>query len=130
MAGCFGPEVADRLGDAGVSVFNFALDSWDLKPSLPKHWSQRKRIWNHIWRKQYVDGYLGLFNMKICRNNTEDIRKLTEYAPDHRVATRLPHQPRPRCSNRTITSSIFYDNPTYIRPEDWREVDARGGLAD
>ncbi len=30
------PEVADRLGDAGVAIFNFALDSWDLKPSLPK----------------------------------------------------------------------------------------------
>jgi MoaA/NifB/PqqE/SkfB family radical SAM enzyme len=26
------PEVADRLGDAGVSVFNFAVDAWDEKP--------------------------------------------------------------------------------------------------
>jgi hypothetical protein len=32
------PEVADRLGDAGVAVFNFALDSWDLKPSFPNRW--------------------------------------------------------------------------------------------
>jgi sulfatase maturation enzyme AslB (radical SAM superfamily) len=30
------PEVADRLGDAGVSVINIALDAWDLGPSLPK----------------------------------------------------------------------------------------------
>ena len=30
------PDVADRLGDAGASVFNFAVDSWDEKPSLPK----------------------------------------------------------------------------------------------
>ncbi len=30
------PDFADRLGDAGVAVFNFALDSWDLQPSLPK----------------------------------------------------------------------------------------------
>ena len=29
-AGCCGPDVADRLGDAGVAaIFNFALDSWD-----------------------------------------------------------------------------------------------------
>jgi MoaA/NifB/PqqE/SkfB family radical SAM enzyme len=30
------PELADRLGDAGVAVFNFALDTWDEEPSLPK----------------------------------------------------------------------------------------------
>ena len=30
------PELADRLGDAGVAVFNFALDAWDLKPGLTK----------------------------------------------------------------------------------------------
>ena len=30
------PDVADRLGDAGASVFNFAVDSWDEKPNLPK----------------------------------------------------------------------------------------------
>ena len=30
------PEVADRLGDAGVAVINLALDAWDLQPSLPK----------------------------------------------------------------------------------------------
>ncbi len=30
------PEVADRLGDAGVAIFNFALDAWDEKPGLPK----------------------------------------------------------------------------------------------
>lgn len=36
MGGWLRPEVADRLGDAGVAVFNFALDAWDLKPGLPK----------------------------------------------------------------------------------------------
>lgn len=30
------PDVADRLGDARASVFNFAVDSWDEKPNLPK----------------------------------------------------------------------------------------------
>jgi MoaA/NifB/PqqE/SkfB family radical SAM enzyme len=29
------PEVADRLGDAGVAVINLALDAWGEKPSLP-----------------------------------------------------------------------------------------------
>jgi len=77
MAGLLRPEVADRLGDAGVSVFNFAMDSWDLKPSLPKALvPAQKNSGTHL-RKQYVDGYLVFFNMNICRNNTEDIRKLT-----------------------------------------------------
>jgi uncharacterized radical SAM superfamily Fe-S cluster-containing enzyme len=30
------PDVADRLLDAGTAVFNFAMDAWDEKPSLPK----------------------------------------------------------------------------------------------
>jgi len=81
------PDVADRLGDAGVAVFNFALDSWDLQPSLPKALVPSQKNLEHILRKQYANGYLVFFNMNICRNNTEDIRKLTEYAHDHRIAT-------------------------------------------
>src|SRR2546430_11249190 len=37
--------------------------------------------------RSYVNGYLVFFNMNICRNNMEDIRQLTEYAHDHRIAT-------------------------------------------
>jgi sulfatase maturation enzyme AslB (radical SAM superfamily) len=40
------PEVVDRLGDAGVGVFNFALDSWDEKPSLPRRLFLGERISN------------------------------------------------------------------------------------
>jgi hypothetical protein len=29
----------------------------------------------HILRKQYVDGYLVFFNINICRNNMEEVRK-------------------------------------------------------
>lgn len=95
------PEVADRLGDAGVSVFNFALDSWDLKPSLPKAFVPAQKNLEHILRKQYVDGYIVFFNMNICCNNTDDIRKLTEYARDH------PRELHPgtsrRATNRTLS---------------------------
>lgn len=42
------PELADRLGDAGVSVFNFALDSWELKPSLPKAFVPAQKNLEHI----------------------------------------------------------------------------------
>jgi sulfatase maturation enzyme AslB (radical SAM superfamily) len=40
------PDVADRLADAGVAVFNVAVDAWDVKPALPRLWFQSSRIWN------------------------------------------------------------------------------------
>jgi MoaA/NifB/PqqE/SkfB family radical SAM enzyme len=81
------PDVADRLGDAGASVFNFAVDSWDEKPSLPKAVVPVCKHLEHLLKKQYVYGYMVFFNMNICRNNTLDIRQLTEYANNHRIAT-------------------------------------------
>ena len=117
------PDVADRLGDAGASVFNFAMDSWDLKPSLPKAFVPAQKNLEHILRKQYVDRYLVFFNINICRNNTEDVRKLTEYAHDHRVATDYHINETPMLEQDDHFKHL-YDNPTYIRPEDWREVDA------
>jgi hypothetical protein len=65
----------------------------------------------------------GLFNINICRNNTEDVRKLTEYAHDHRVATDYHINETPMLEQDDHFKHL-YDNPTYIRPEDWREVDA------
>ncbi len=37
------PEVADRLGDAGVSVFNFALDAWDENRACRRRWYPHAR---------------------------------------------------------------------------------------
>ena len=48
------PDVADRLGDAGTAVFNFAVDSWDEKPSLPKAVVPVRKHLEHLLRKQYV----------------------------------------------------------------------------
>jgi MoaA/NifB/PqqE/SkfB family radical SAM enzyme len=117
------PEVTDRLGDAGVAVFNFALDSWDLKPSLPKALVPVRQNLEYLMRKQYVYDYMVFFNMNICRNNTEDIRKLTEYAHDHRVATDYHINETPMLEQDEHFKHLD-DNPTYLRPEDWREVDA------
>jgi MoaA/NifB/PqqE/SkfB family radical SAM enzyme len=116
------PEVADRLGDAGVAIFNFALDAWDLKPSLPKALVPVRKNLEHILRKQYVYDYMVFFNMNICRNNTEDIRKLTEYAREHRIATDYHINETPMLEQDEHFKHID-DNPTYIRPEDWRRID-------
>jgi len=75
------PEVADRLGDAGVAVFNFAVDAWDEKPSLPKAVVPVRKHIEHLLKKQYVYEYMVFFNLNICRNNT-----------DHRLCARQPHR--------------------------------------
>src|SRR6201984_2052276 len=55
------PEVVDRLGDAGVAVYNFALDSWDLKPSLPKALAPARAYLEYVLRQQYVYKYMVFF---------------------------------------------------------------------
>jgi len=116
------PDVADRLGDAGVAVFNFALDAWDEKPSLPKAFVPAQRNLEHLMRKQYVYGYMVFFNINICRNNLEDVRLLTEYAHANRLATDYHINETPMLEQDEHFKHLD-DNPTYIRPEDWREVD-------
>ena len=120
------PDVADRLGDAGVAIFNFAMDAWDLKPGLPKALVPARQNLEHVLRKQYVYDYAVFFNINICRNNLEDVRLLTEYAHEHHVATDYHINETPMIEQDEHFKHLA-DNPTYIRPEDWREVD---GLVD
>lgn len=117
------PDLADRLGDAGVGVINFALDSWDLTPSLPKAFVPVQRHIEHLLRKQYVYDYLLFFNINICRNNLDDVKRLTEYAHEHRVATDYHLNETPMLEQDGHFKHLS-DNPTYIRPEDWGAVDA------
>ncbi len=116
------PEVADRLGDAGVSVFNFALDACDEKPGLPKALVPVRKNLQHLIRKQYVYGYMVFFNINICRNNHDDVRQITEYAREHRLATDYHLNETPMLEQDDHFKHL-YENPTYIRPEDWRSVD-------
>ncbi len=116
------PDVADRLGDAGAAVFNFALDAWDEKPSLPKALVPVRKNLEYLMRKQYLYGYMVFFNMNICRNNLEDIRLLTEYAREHRLATDYHINETPMLEQDDHFKHLN-ENPTYIRPQDWRAVD-------
>ena len=116
------PEVLDRLGDAGLGVINFALDAWDLKPGLPKALVPAQKNLEYVMRKQYVHDYLVFFNINICRNNLEDVLQLTDYAHQHRVATDYHINETPMLEQDDHFKHL-YDNPTYVRPEDWRAVD-------
>jgi len=118
------PEVADRLGDAGVAVFNFALDAWDEEPGrgLPKAMIPVRKNLEYLIRKQYVYGYMVFFNINICRNNHQDVKKITEYARAHRLATDYHINETPMLEQDEHFKHLN-ENPTYIRPEDWRAVD-------
>jgi radical SAM protein with 4Fe4S-binding SPASM domain len=82
----------------------------------------RKHL-EHLLKKQHVYGYMVFFNMNICRNNTEDIRTLTEYARDHRIATDYHINETPMLEQDEHFKHLS-DNPTYIRPKDWPNIDS------
>jgi MoaA/NifB/PqqE/SkfB family radical SAM enzyme len=117
------PDVADRLGDAGVAVFNFAVDSWDEKPGLPKAVVPVRKHLEHLLKKQYVYGYMVFFNINICRNNLDDVRQITEYAHANRIATDYHINETPMLEQDEHFKHLS-DNPTYIRPQDWPQIDS------
>ena len=116
------PDVADRLADAGTAVFNVAVDAWDVKPGLPKALVPIQPNLERLMRKQYSYGYMVFLNINICRNNTEDVRQLTEYAHAQRIATDYHINETPMLEQDDHFKHLS-ENPTYIHPEDWRRTD-------
>ncbi len=115
------PDVVDRLADAGMAVFNVAVDVLDPKPGLPKALNPMRRSFEYLLRKQYQYGYMVFFNICICRNNLDDVRQLTEIAHEYRIATdyhicESPMYSQPHFKHLT-------ENGTFIRREDWPLVD-------
>jgi MoaA/NifB/PqqE/SkfB family radical SAM enzyme len=116
------PDVADRLADAGTAVFNVAIDAWDVKPGLPKALFPIQSNLERLLRKAYVYGYMVFLNINICRNNTDDVRQLTEYAHTRGIATDYHINETPMLEQDDHFKHLS-DNPTYIQPEDWRQID-------
>jgi len=114
-------EVADRLADAGIAVFNVALDVVDPKPGLPKALSTIRPTLEYLLKKQYRYGYMVFFNICICRNNHEDVRQLTEYAHQCAIATDYHICESPMYSQPHFNH--LHDNGTFITPDDWPRVD-------
>lgn len=115
------PDVIDRLGDAGVATFNFAVDAVDEKPGLPKALKPIRKYFDHLVKRQYRYGYTVFFNMNICRNNMDDIRELTEIAHEHRIATDYHINESPMIQPEHFAH--LENNVTYITKNDWPEVD-------
>jgi MoaA/NifB/PqqE/SkfB family radical SAM enzyme len=116
------PGVIDRLGDAGIAVFNLAVDAVEEKAGLPKALNRIQPTLEYLLKKQYSYGYMVFFNVCICRNNLDDVRELTEIAHGYRLATDY-HV----CESPMYAHDHFKhlgENPNFIRPEDWPAVDA------
>ena len=119
------PDLIDRLGDAGIAVFNLAMDAVDRKPGLPKALNEMRPGFEHLLRKQFRYGYMVFFNICICRNNLDDVRQLTEIAHECRIATDYHLCESPMFSHGDVRH--LDGNPNFIRREDWPAVD---GLID
>ncbi len=115
------PDVIDRLGDAGVAVFNLAVDTVDEKPGLPKALSPIRKYFDHLVKRQFRYGYAMFFNINICRNNLDDVRQLTEIARAHRIATDYHINESPMLEPEHFEH--FENNATFINKEDWPQVD-------
>jgi MoaA/NifB/PqqE/SkfB family radical SAM enzyme len=116
------PEVIDRIGDAGVAVWNLAVDAVDDKPGLPKAFSHIRSNLDYLVKMQHHYGYMVFFNINICRNNIEDVKELTEIARSNDIATDYHLNESPMMEQSHFKH--VDDNPTFIRPEDFPAIDA------
>ena len=114
------PEWIDRLADAGVATFNFAVDAVDEKPGLPKALNPIRKQFEYLVRKQYRYGYTVFLNINICRNNLDDVKQLTEIARENRISTDYHINEMPLIEQPHFKH--LDQNPTYIRPEDRPQV--------
>jgi len=115
------PHVIDWLADAGVSTFNLAVDAVDEKPGLPKALNPIRSYFDYLVEKQYRYGYTVFFNINICRNNLDDVKRLTEIAHANRISTDYHINEMPLLEQSHFKH--LENNPTYIRSEDHEKVD-------
>lgn len=114
------PEVVDWLGDAGVATVNLAVDSVEIKASLPKALAPIRSYFNYLVKRQYKYGYTVFFNINICRNNLQDVRDLTEIAHANGISTDYHLNESPMTEHDDFKH--LDRNDTYIRREDWNAV--------
>ncbi len=115
------PEVIDRLGDAGLATVNIAIDSIDVKPSLPKALAPIRAHFDYLLKRQRRYGYTVAINTNICRNNMDDVRMLTELALERNISIDFHINEAPMISQGHFQH--YEENETYLRPQDYGKVD-------
>lgn len=116
------PEVIDRLADAGMATFNFAVDVVDEKPGLPKALTPIRPYFEYLVKKQYSYGYTVFLNINITRRNLEDVVQLTEIAHQYGIATDYHINESPMMDQPDFKHKD--ENDTFISREDWPKIDA------
>ncbi len=116
------PEVIDRIGDAGVSIFNLAIDCVDEKPGLPKALNRIRPYFDYLVKMQHRYGYLVLLNINITHINQDDVVELTEIARQNGLATDYHLNEAPLTEQKHFQH--MDRNETYLTPEDYPKVEA------
>lgn len=117
------PEVVDRLGDAGVAVFNIAIDAIKDNPVLPKAFEPIKDYFEYCVKMQRRYGYTIAINTNICRNNMDDVKQLAELALDYNVSIDFHINEEPMIEQEHFNDRLD-DNATFLRKKDYSKVDA------
>jgi MoaA/NifB/PqqE/SkfB family radical SAM enzyme len=115
------PDVIDRLADAGMATFNFAVDVVDEKPGLPKALAPIRKYFDYLVKKQYSYGYTVFLNINITRRNMDDVVRLTEIAREHAIATDYHVNESPMMEQPHFKHAD--ENDTFLRPADMPKFD-------
>jgi MoaA/NifB/PqqE/SkfB family radical SAM enzyme len=116
------PEVLDRIGDAGISTINLAIDCVNEKPGLPKALNRIQPYFDYMVKNQRKYGYSAFININITHINQDDVVELTEIARANGLATDYHLNEAP------LTEQSHFKhmdrNDTYLTPEDKPKVEA------
>ena len=116
------PEVIDRLGDAGVSVFNIAIDAIKDSTELPKAFEPIKENFEYCVKTQHKYGHTIAINTNICRNNMDDVKRLADLALDYNVSIDFHINEEPMIEQEHFNDRLD-ENTTFLRKQDWEKVD-------
>jgi len=115
------PKWIDRIGDAGVSNWNLAIDSVEDRPELPKALNPIRPYFEHLVAQQRKYGYTVMLNINITRINMDDVKELTEIARANNLATDYHLNEAPMLAQKDF--KFKEGNDTFIRPENYDDVE-------
>lgn len=115
-------RLIDRLGEAGVTAVNLAVDCLDPRRGLPKALSRIERQFRYLVERQKTHNYLVFFNINICRTNIADVRRLTEIAHEHQIGTDY-HLNEPPHGFVDVDHYRHREDGLFLTPDQHGEVD-------
>ncbi|EFK10246.1 radical SAM domain protein [delta proteobacterium NaphS2] len=77
----------DEIGKAGVSTINLAVDSVNGFDGIPKSFDRIKPQFEYLVQQEKEHDYIAFFNINITKDNSTDVKALTEIAHEYGIAT-------------------------------------------